>query len=310
MKTTLSLFILFHVFGSANAQLEKVITSDVVWNGVTTSSTGRIFVNFPRIEGDTGKRIGEVLKNGTIIPYPDAEWNNWESGADVNEKFVRTNSLRIGPDGLLWVVDTGRPSMGQDPLSENALKLVSIDIATNIAESQRNLINFLRIAIFVVMAWIGGLKAFQYEADGIVPFVANSPVMSFFYNHPDEYKAHKNKEGELIPANVKWNTENGTYTFAYALGTAIVVIGLLTLLGIWFPKIGLAGGLLTFGMSLVTLSFLITTPEAYVPDIGGTDYGLPYLSGAGRLVIKDIIMMAGGLVVASDAAQRILKNYN
>ena len=219
------------------------------------------------------------IKNGTIIPYPDAEWNNWESGADVNEKFVRTNSLRIGPDGLLWVVDTGRPSMGQDPLSENALKLVSIDIATNIAESQRNLINFLRIAIFVVMAWIGGLKAFQYEADGIVPFVANSPVMSFFYNHPDEYKAHKNKEGELIPANVKWNTENGTYTFAYALGTAIVVIGLLTLLGIWFPKIGLAGGLLTFGMSLVTLSFLITTPEAYVPDIGGTDYGLPYLSG-------------------------------
>lgn len=85
--------------------------------------------------------------------------------------------------------------------------------------------------------------------------------MSFFYNHPDEYKAHKNKEGELIPANVKWNTENGTYTFAYALGTAIVVIGLLTLLGIWFPKIGLAGGLLTFGMSLVTLSFLITTPK-------------------------------------------------
>jgi uncharacterized membrane protein YkgB len=29
------------------------------------------------------------------------------------------------------------------------------------------------------MAWIGGLKAFQYEADGIVPFVANSPLMSF-----------------------------------------------------------------------------------------------------------------------------------
>ncbi|HAO28722.1 MAG TPA: DUF417 domain-containing protein, partial [Chryseobacterium indologenes] len=42
-------------------------------------------------------------------------------------------------------------------------------------------LNFLRISIFIVMAWIGGLKAFQYEADGIVPFVANSPLMSFFY---------------------------------------------------------------------------------------------------------------------------------
>ena len=76
-------------------------------------------------------------------------------------------------------------------------------------------------------------------------------------------------------------------------------------------KIGLVGGLLTFGMSIVTLSFLITTPEVYVPNLGGDfptpQYGFPYLSGAGRLVLKDIIMMAGGLIAASDAAQRILK---
>ena len=52
-------------------------------------------------------------------------------------------------------------------------------------------INFIRVAIFIVFAWIGGLKAFQYEADGIVPFVANSPMMSFFYNkEAPEYKQH------------------------------------------------------------------------------------------------------------------------
>ncbi|KKX52225.1 hypothetical protein L950_0200565 [Sphingobacterium sp. IITKGP-BTPF85] len=49
-----------------------------------------------------------------------------------------------------------------------------------LAGLQNQFINFLRFAVFLVMAWIGGLKAFQYEADGIVPFVANSPVMSFF----------------------------------------------------------------------------------------------------------------------------------
>ena len=49
-----------------------------------------------------------------------------------------------------------------------------------VADSQKQFINLTRIAIFIVMAWIGGLKAFQYEADGIVPFVANSPLMSFF----------------------------------------------------------------------------------------------------------------------------------
>jgi uncharacterized membrane protein YkgB len=49
-----------------------------------------------------------------------------------------------------------------------------------LAHSQSHFINLMRISIFIVMAWIGGLKAFQYEADGIVPFVANSPLMSFF----------------------------------------------------------------------------------------------------------------------------------
>lgn len=41
-----------------------------------------------------------------------------------------------------------------------------------LAKSQLHFINLTRISIFIVMAWIGGLKAFQYEADGIVPFVA------------------------------------------------------------------------------------------------------------------------------------------
>lgn len=45
---------------------------------------------------------------------------------------------------------------------------------------QEKSIHFLRLSICIVMVWIGGLKAFQYEADGIVPFVTNSPFMSFF----------------------------------------------------------------------------------------------------------------------------------
>lgn len=199
-----------------------------------------------------------------------------------------------------------------------------------LAGSQRTFVNFIRVAIFVVMAWIGGLKAFQYEADGIVPFVINSPFMSFFYNNTGkkaidengttgeankgkevaEYKLYKNPEGKVVQKNIDWHKANGTYPFSYGLGAVIVLIGTLTLLGIWNPNIGLWGGLLTFGMSIVTLSFLITTPEVYVPNLGGDfptpQFGFPYLSGAGRLVLKDIIMSAGGLIAASDAAQRIL----
>lgn len=198
------------------------------------------------------------------------------------------------------------------------------EFASNIlVDNRRVWINFMRVSIFVVMAWIGGLKAFQYEADGIVHFVSNSPFMSFLYHNSNktalnekgetvkEYMLHKNPEGKMVAKNIEWHKENGTYVFAYGLGTVIVIIGLLVLLGIWFERLGMLGGLLTFGMSIVTLSFLITTPETWVPNLGGDmptpQYGFPYLSAAGRLVIKDIIMMAGGLIVATDGAQRFLK---
>jgi uncharacterized membrane protein YkgB len=180
-----------------------------------------------------------------------------------------------------------------------------------LANSQKNFIHFLRISIFIVMAWIGGLKGFQYEAEGIIPFVANSPFMSFFLqknvSDTDNYKLHKNKEGEVIPENIQWHKANGTYIFSYALGSVICIIGILVLLGIFYPKVGVLSGILTAGMSVITLSFLITTPETWVPDLGGNHHGFPYLSGAGRLVIKDIIMLGAGLVIASDSAKSILK---
>jgi uncharacterized membrane protein YkgB len=179
-----------------------------------------------------------------------------------------------------------------------------------LASSQSQFINLGRISIFVVMVWIGGLKAFQYEADGIVPFVANSPLMSFFYTkEAPEYNEYKNPEGKTVQKNVDWHNANDTYVFAYGLGIAIIFIGVLTLFGIWYDKIGLIGGLLTFGMSIVTLTFLITTPEVYVPNLGGDfptpEYGFPYLSGAGRLVLKDVIMLAAGLICAADSAKRL-----
>lgn len=193
-----------------------------------------------------------------------------------------------------------------------------------IAQSQKYFINLIRISICIVMVWIGGLKAFQYEADGIVPFVINSPFMSFFYQNTDktalndkgeavaEYMLHKNPEGKTVQKNIAWHTENGTYIFSYGLGLVIIIIGLLVLFGIWYARPGFWGGILTFGMSIVTLSFLITTPETFVPNLGGDfptpQYGFPYLSAAGRLVIKDIIMLAGGLIIAADSAQKIIKS--
>lgn len=165
-----------------------------------------------------------------------------------------------------------------------------------------------RAGLIIVLLWIGGLKAFPYEADGIVPFVANSPVMNFFYEYPaPEYRAHMNGEGQLIPANRAWHHENHTYLFSYGLGAVIVLYGLMLSAHPWWPGIATLGSLLVVVMALVTLSFLITTPESWVPPLGDAHHGFPYLSGRGRLVIKDVIMLGAGLVTMADSARAYLK---
>ena len=127
-------------------------------------------------------------------------------------------------------------------------------------------ISMTRIGLVVVLVWIGSLKAYRHEDEGIVPFVASSPVRKFVYRQPaGEYQRHMNREGELVPANREWHERNGT------------------------------------------LSFLITTPECWVPPLGSPEHGFPLLSGAGRLVVKDAIMMGAALVTMADSAKSALR---
>ncbi len=175
------------------------------------------------------------------------------------------------------------------------------------ASAQKTGINLIRVAILVIFVWIGGLKFWNYEAEGIVPFVANSPFMSFFYTQDaPEYKEYKLREGEFDEVKYRWHVENNTYGFSYGLGILIMTIGVLTFLGIFFPEIGLVGATLAIVMTIGTLSFLITTPEVWVPDLGSGEHGFPLLTGAGRLVIKDTAILAGAIVALSDNAKSVL----
>lgn len=176
------------------------------------------------------------------------------------------------------------------------------------AGSQRLGLGMIRVALLIIFVWIGGLKFWNYEAEGIVPFVANSPFMSFFYNEKaPEYKQYKLPEGSFDAAKHEWHVKNNTYGFSHGLGVLIMSIGILTFFGFFSRRVGLFGELLAIVMTLGTLSFLATTPEVWVPDLGSGEFGFPLLSGAGRLVIKDTAILAGAVVLLSDTARRLLE---
>ena len=169
-------------------------------------------------------------------------------------------------------------------------------------------IGFLRLALVIVLFWIGGLKFADYEADSIVPLVSNSPLMSFFYRYPAPlYLRHMSKEGELNPAHRRWEDENGTYVFSQGLGVVIIAIGFMIALHPLLPQVAAVGSFLLIGMSLTTLSFLITTPEAWVPALGDSVHGFPYLSVGGCLIVKDMIMLGAAIVTMADSAAAYLR---
>jgi hypothetical protein len=84
------------ITGKTDDRLEKVATFDHQVTGVTVSEDDRIFVNFPRWSQDVPVSVAEVMKDGSIKPYPNDEWNAKMSEISPEDHFgFRTHALRI-----------------------------------------------------------------------------------------------------------------------------------------------------------------------------------------------------------------------
>ena len=125
--------LLFVLTASAAAQspapLETKVQTQLVFNGVAVTNSGRIFVPFQRQQPNMGIEVGEIL-GGSPRAYLDAGWNAWKTGGDPRHAFIGVNALRIGPDGALWIVDKGADKFGADTLPGGP-KVVRIDLTTN-----------------------------------------------------------------------------------------------------------------------------------------------------------------------------------
>jgi uncharacterized membrane protein YkgB len=132
-----------------------------------------------------------------------------------------------------------------------------------------------RYGLVLVLLWIGAMKFTGYEAEGIKPLVANSPLMSWVY--------------DVMSVGA----------FSAVLGVIEIVLGvLIALRPLW--RMGSAiGSLLAVGMFLTTLSFLFTTP-GWEPSLGG----FPALSAMpGQFLLKDVVLLGVALLSAGEALE-------
>jgi sugar lactone lactonase YvrE len=90
--------------------------------------SGRLFLGFPKHDGDHPGPVLAEWKNGRLVPYPSADWANTTSGAPA-ERLISPHGLTVDGQGRLWVIDDGKVQ-GQ-PIPSGGAKLVGIDPATN-----------------------------------------------------------------------------------------------------------------------------------------------------------------------------------
>jgi reactive chlorine resistance protein C len=125
----------------------------------------------------------------------------------------------------------------------------------------------LRYGLVLVIGWIGLMKFTEYEAKGIQPLVANSPLMSWVY-------------GFLT-----------VQQFSIALGIVEVSIAILIGLRHWSARASAVGSAAAVLMFLTTISFLLSTP-GWEPSLGG----FPALSALpGQFLLKDVVLLGAAI---------------
>jgi Major royal jelly protein len=172
-----------------NELVTEFVSNVLIMNGVTTTSGGRRFVVVqPQKAGQP--EIAEITA-GTARPYPDAAWNDWREGQDGQRAFVGANSLRVGPDGALWVVDRGAPGIGR-PLAMGGPKLVRIDLAADQVTRVYDLESVAQGASFIDDVRFNGEAAYLTDAGRPALIVLNlitGHARRVLENHPSTIAA-------------------------------------------------------------------------------------------------------------------------
>lgn len=114
-------------------ELTLVAQSEKQWTGITVSSAGRMYVNYPNWSAQHSISVADITDTSKAEPYPDAAWNTWSTGMNPAEHFICVQSVYIDENNVLWVLDAANPQREGNYLGvvDGGAKLVKIDLNTH-----------------------------------------------------------------------------------------------------------------------------------------------------------------------------------
>jgi len=124
--------------------------------------------------------------------------------------------------------------------------------------------HLLRASMVIIFAFFGYQKWFDYEAQILIPYISNGPLISWMY-----------------PVfGIR-----GASTF---LGVSEWATGILLLAGFWNRKLGAAGALLSIATFVGTVTIIPFMPHGWAESAGG----FPAMVGNVPFLMKDVVLLA------------------
>jgi len=124
--------------------------------------------------------------------------------------------------------------------------------------------HLVRASMVIIYFFFGYQKWFAYEAQGLIPFISSSPLMSWMY------------------------PVFGIQGASWFLGVSEWLFGALLFLGFWNKKLGILGALgscVTFIMTVTIIPFM---PDGWAASAGG----FPAMVGNVAFLMKDVVLFA------------------
>jgi uncharacterized membrane protein YkgB len=124
--------------------------------------------------------------------------------------------------------------------------------------------HLVRASMVIIFFFFGYQKWWDYEAQTLIPFISNGPLISWMY------------------------PVFGIKGASWFLGVSEWLFGALLFLGFWNKKLGILGALGSAGSFVATVTIIPFMPGGWAASAGG----FPAMTGNVPFLMKDVVLLA------------------
>lgn len=138
-------------------------------------------------------------------------------------------------------------------------------------------LHLVRASMVIIFFFFGYQKWWEYEAQILIPYISNGPLISWMY------------------------PVFGIRGASWFLGVAEWTFGLLVFAGFWNRKLGVLGAIGSVITYLMTVTIIPFMPDGWAASAGG----FPAMVGNVPFLMKDVVLLAASVYLLKQDVQKL-----